>query len=314
MMLRYLARRLLHAVPVVIGVTLISFLLIHLIPGDPARTMLGPKALQSAIDSFRFEHGLNEPLLLQYFSFIKHLLTGNLGNSLYYGMPNSELILERMPVTVGLLVLSSIMALLIAAPLAMGAAARRGRTADSTVRVATSIGLGVPSFWMGLILLIIFAIRIPLFPSGGYGSNLMDQFKSLVLPSLTIALGLSPLLVRSLRAEIIGALDSDFVMTARAKGVSPGRVMTRHALRNALGPTVTVLVINIGALVAGSVVVESVFALPGLGSLLTQSITNRDFSTVQALTLVFALMVIAINIANDVFQSLQDRRIILSSH
>jgi peptide/nickel transport system permease protein len=309
---RYLLVRLVQLIPVVIGITFISFLLIHLIPGDPARTLLGPKAPQSAVLAFRREYGLDQPLYKQYLSFLGNLLKGNLGYSLYFGERNSTLIAQRLPVTLLLLLLSSIFAVVISVPLAILAAAKRTKFLDSgVIRMLTVLGLGVPPFWLGIILLIVFAVRIRIFPVGGYGTTPAQHFVSLLLPAVTIAVGLAPWLIRSLRAQMITALESDYVLTARAKGLTGRAVLIRHALRNSLGPTATVLVINLGALVGGTVVIESVFSLPGVGALLIQSIDNRDFSTVQALTLVFAGLVVSLNIANDLFQSLQDRRVVL---
>jgi peptide/nickel transport system permease protein len=310
---RYLAIRVLQLIPVFVGITVISFALIHLIPGDPARTLLGPKVPESAILAFRAAHGLDKPLPQQYWSFLGHLVRGNLGTSLYYGEHNTSLIWQRLPVTLYLLLLSSIFAVIASVPLAVLAAAKSTKPADSGVRLLTVLGLGIPSFWLGILLLIVFAVKIPILPVGGYGDGIFGHFESLLLPALTIAVGLAPLLIRSLRSELIKALGADYVLTARAKGLSPRRVLFRHALRNSIGPTATVLVINVGALIGGTVVIESVFSLPGVGALLIQSIDNRDFSTVQALTLVFAALVVALNIANDLFQSLQDRRVVLGA-
>jgi peptide/nickel transport system permease protein len=310
---RFIGLRLLQLVPVFIGITAVSFLLIHLIPGDPARTMLGPKAPASAVAEFRTEHHLDDPLLRQYLSFLNHLVHGNLGTSLHYGVSNSSLIAQRVPVTLLLLVMASVFALLMSVPLALWAASHHGRWQDGTVRFTMVLGLGVPPFWLGVILLMVVALRTGWFPVGGYGETYAEHVWSMVLPAFTVAVGLAPVLTRSLRSEIIKALNSDYVLAARAKGLKQRRVLVHHALLNAVGPTATVLVINVGALVGGTVVIESVFDLPGLGQLLVQSIHNRDFSVVQGLTIVFAVAVVLLNLANDVFQATLDRRIVIGA-
>jgi peptide/nickel transport system permease protein len=311
--LRFVGLRLLQLVPVFVGITAVSFLLIHLIPGDPARTMLGPKAPASSVAKFRAEHHLDDALLSQYLSFLNHLVRGNLGTSLHYGVSNSSLIGQRVPVTLLLLVMASLFALVISVPLALWAASHQGHWQDGTVRFGMVLGLGVPPFWLGVVLLMVLALRTGWFPVGGYGDTYPEHLWSMVLPAFTIAVGLAPVLTRSLRSEITKALNSDYVLSARAKGLKPRRVLVHHALLNAVGPTATVLVINLGALVGGTVVIESVFSLPGLGQLLVQSIHNRDFSVVQGLTIVFALAVVLLNLANDVFQAALDRRIALGS-
>jgi peptide/nickel transport system permease protein len=311
--LRFVGLRLLQLVPVFIGITAVSFLLIHLIPGDPARTMLGPKAPASAVAAFRTEHHLDDPLLRQYLSFVSQLLQGNLGTSLHYGVSNASLITQRVPVTLLLLVMASLFALVMSVPLALWASSHQGRWQDGSVRFAMVLGLGVPPFWLGVILLMVLALRTGWFPVGGYGDTYAEHVWSMVLPAFTVGVGLAPVLTRSLRSEITKALNSDYVLAARAKGLGQRRVLVRHALLNAIGPTATVLVINVGALVGGTVVIESVFDLPGLGQLLVQSIHNRDFSVVQGLTIVFALTVVVLNLANDIFQATLDRRIVLAA-
>jgi peptide/nickel transport system permease protein len=311
--LRFIGIRLLQLVPVFIGITAVSFLLIHLIPGDPARTMLGPKAPASAVAAFRIEHHLNDSLLRQYLSFLNNLLQGNLGTSLHYGVSNTSLIAERIPVTLLLLMMASMFALVMALPMALWAASHQGRWQDSTVRFAMVLGLGVPPFWFGVILLMVLALRTGWFPVGGYGNTPAEHVWSMVLPAFTVAVGLAPVLTRSLRSEITKALNSDYVLAARAKGLKQQRVLVHHALLNAIGPTATVLVINVGALVGGTVVIESVFDLPGLGQLLVQSIHNRDFAVVQGLTIVFAVAVVLLNLVNDIFQASLDRRIVLGA-
>jgi peptide/nickel transport system permease protein len=306
---QFLARRLLQAIPVVIGVTIIVFFLIHLVPGDPARTALGVHATPRAIAALHHEWGLDESLPAQYLKFMKRLLTGDLGTSLRYGQPAGKLVIERMPVTLWLLAYSTVLTCLIAVPLALIAASKEGALRDRVVRILSVVSLGIPGFWLGLMLIEYLAIQAKIFPSAGYGSGFLGHLESLFLPSLTIAAMLAPLVVRSLRAEILKISESDFVTTARAKGITERRVRLRHVLRNALAPSVTVLAVNVSFMVGSTLVIEQVFSLGGVGTLMLQGIDTRDFPIVQAVTLILALVVVLVNIAGDLVQALLDPRV-----
>ncbi len=306
---RFVVRRLLQAVPVVIGVTLIVFLLIHLVPGDPARTALGAHATPKAIDNLHRLWGLNQSLPQQYLLFMKRLLTGDLGTSLRLNEPAGKLVLERMPVTLWLLVYSTVITVLVAGPAALWAASKPGGLRDRVVRIFSVAALGIPGFWLGLILIEYVAVDTGLLPSAGSGSGFLGHAESLFLPSLTIAAGIIPLVVRSLRAEILRVAHSDFVITARAKGLSERQIRMRHVLRNALAPAVTVLAVNVSFLLGVMLAIEQVFSLGGVGTMMLQAISNRDFPIVQAVTLILALVVVVINITADLVQGLIDPRV-----
>jgi peptide/nickel transport system permease protein len=229
----------------------------------------------------------------------------------YFQTSVAGLIATALPVTLAMLLFGALIGVVAAVPLALLAATGAGRLRDQVIRVIPLFGLGMPPFWVGFVLLIVFAITLRLFPAGGYGTTLPDHLVSLVLPGLTVAAVMTPILVRSLRASLIEVLGSDFVTAANAKGLSPARVLLRHALRNTLTPAVSVLAVNLGFLLGGSVVIEDVFGLPGVGHLLLTGIFNRDFDVVQSVTLVYALLVVAINLGADLAYAALDPRIVL---
>jgi peptide/nickel transport system permease protein len=306
----YILRRLLQAVPVVIGVTVLCFFMIHLVPGDPARTMLGLHATPKKVAILHHEWGLDRSLPAQYELFMKRLLQGNLGTSLIYGVSAWSLIWGRLPVTLWLIGYGTVLAIVIAMPLAVLAASRKDGVRDQVVRVVPLVGLGFPSFWLGIMLLLAFGLHLGrLFPVGGYGTGVTGHLHSMFLPALTVALGIAPILIRSLRASLLQVLESDYITTARSKGISERRVLLRHALRNAVVSTVSVLGVNIGFLVGGTVVVEQVFAIPGIGQLMLTSVFQRDFPVVQGVTLVFGIMVVLVYLTTDVVHSLLDPRV-----
>ena len=306
----FIARRLLQMVPVVLGVTILVFFMIHLVPGDPARTMLGTKATPERIALLHKEWGLDKSLPVQYVKFMQRLVRGDLGDSLFYRVPARELIVDRLPVTLWLIGYGTGLSILIALPLAAIAASKRDAARDHVVRVVPIIGLGFPSFWVGIMLLLAFALNTGrFFPVGGYGTGFAGHLRAMFLPALTVAIAISPILIRSLRASLLNVLESDYITTARSKGLPERRVMVRHALRNAVISTVTVLGVNIGYLVSGTLVVEQVFALPGIGQLMINSIFQRDFPVIQGVTLAFAILVVLVYLITDVVHSMLDPRV-----
>jgi peptide/nickel transport system permease protein len=305
----YLARHLAFSVLVVLGVALATFLLLHAVPGDPAQAVLGEHARPAAVAALRRQWGLSESLPQQLGHFVADLVTLRLGDSYFYKTAVTTLIASHIGVTAALVAVASAFAVIITVPLATLAAARRGGIADQLVRAVTVAGLGMPSFWFGIVLIEIFALRLHVLPVGGSGSSPAGFARSLVLPGLTAALAIVPLLVRSLRVGMIEVLDSDFVATARAKGLREPRVLIGHVARNAIIPTLTLLGLNIAFLVGSTVVVERVFALNGLGSLLLDAIVNRDFPVVQSVTLVLAVSVVVINLLTDLAAARLDPRI-----
>jgi peptide/nickel transport system permease protein len=305
----FVGRRLLQLVPVAFGVTFIVFFMVHLIPGDPAASILGIHATPRAVAILHHEWGLNRPLLSQYWLFLDRLLHGNLGYSLYYGQSTSSLVLSHLPPTLWLIVYAGVLSVLISVPLAMIAASRRDGVRDHVVRAVPLVGLGMPSFWLAFLLILVFAIKVQAFPVSGYGSGFFGHLRSMFLPSLTAALALSPVVIRSLRASMLTVLGAEYITTARSKGVPGHRLFLRHVLRNAVIPAVTVLGINIGFLIGTTVIIEEVFAIPGVGQLMINSIFQRDFPVVQGVTLVFAVMVVLLNLLADMAYAALDPRV-----
>ena len=282
---------------------------VHLIPGDPAATILGIHATPKAVALLHQQWGLNRPLASQYWLFLDRLLHGNLGQSIFYGGSVTSLILSHLPPTLWLLAYTTVLTVLISVPLAVLAASRRDGIRDQVVRAVPLVGLGMPQFWLGFLLIYVFAISLRIFPVSGYGTGFTGHLRSMFLPSLTVALALAPVVIRSLRASMLNVLGAEFVTTARSKGIAGKRLFLRHVLRNAVIPAVTVLGINIGFLIGGTVIIENVFAIPGLGQLMINSIFQRDFTVVQGITLVFAIMVILLNLAADVAYAALDPRV-----
>jgi peptide/nickel transport system permease protein len=305
----FVLHRLLLLIPVAIGVTVVVFFMIHLIPGDPARTILGIHATPGAIAILHEQWGLNRPLISQYWLFVDRLVHGNLGVSLYYGTPVGGLVLNRLPVTLWLLCYAIVLTVVISVPLAMLAASRKDGLRDHLVRAVPVLGLGMPPFWVGLMLQYGLAISLRAFPVTGFGSGFGGHLRSMFLPALTVTLGLCPVVIRSLRASMLEVLTADYITTARSKGVSGLRLLARHVLRNAVIPAITVLGVNVAWLIGGALIVEEVFALPGIGQLMVQSIFQRDFPVVQGVTLVFGVLVVLVNLLTDVGYALLDPRV-----
>jgi peptide/nickel transport system permease protein len=304
------ARRLAHLVPIVLGVTILVFFLIHLVPGDPARTILGNQATDARVALLHHEWGLDRPLPVQYEKFMARLVHGDLGSSLFYSTGAGRLVADRLPVTLWLIGLGTLLSVLIAVPLAALAATQRDRLPDHLVRAIPLVGLGFPAFWVGIVLLLVFGLHLGrLFPVGGYGTGFLGHLHSMFLPALTVAFGIAPILIRSLRASLLEVLESDYVTTARSKGLPERRVLVHHALRNGIISTVSVLGVNVGFLVGGTLLVERVYAVPGIGQLMIDSIFQRDFPVVQAVTLVFAVMVVLVYLLTDVAHALLDPRV-----
>nr|MDE0499870.1 ABC transporter permease [bacterium] len=312
MALRYFLRRLLRMIPVILGMTIIVFFMIHLVPGDPARTLLGPRAPAAAIEAFNLRWGFDRPLHEQFLSFLGGLFQGDLGTSMSYNVPTTELVSGRFTPTLLLLGISALFAMIISLPLAVVAALREERTPDHVVRVIPMVGLGLPAFWVGILLLTFVALRVDWLPVGGYGATWPDRLIAMILPGLTVAIGIAPFTIRSLRSSLIEVMEADYIATARAKGLGGVRVLWAHGLRNAVIPTVTVLGVNLGWLVGNTLIVEKVFALPGLGALMIDAVLERDFAVVQGMALIFGLLVVLVNLLADVVRASLDPRVQLS--
>ena len=296
-------------VPVVLGATIAVFAMVRALPGDPAVIMLGNKATPEQIEALQEKMGLNEPLVIQYLYFLRDLLTGDMGVSVSLNAPVTTLIGEKLEPTLLLVSMTVIITLALAIPLSVLAATRRDRLADHGVRVGTTLAFGMPQFWLGLLLVLVFSVNLPLFPVAGYGQTFAEHVWHMILPSLTLAIGMTAILIRPLRADIIRLQQSEFVEVARAKGVRGSRLMTRHVLRNAMVTIVTILGVRVGWLIGGTVVVESVFSIPGLGWLLLRGVTSRDYAIIQGLTVVFVLGVVLINLLTDVLYTFLDPRV-----
>jgi peptide/nickel transport system permease protein len=304
-----LLRRIALLVPVVFGITLAIFFLVRLIPGDPARVLLGVRATPDLISALHRTLGLDRSLGAQYLVFLKALIRGDLGHSYFFSEDVADLVLARMAPTLFLLSYSALITVVIAFPSAILAALRPNSIWDQAVRFASIFGIGLPSYWLGVVLVYAFAIALPILPVAGYGETIGQHFTFLLLPSLTIAVSLVPLVLRALRASVMETLQAGYVDTARAKGLPWHRIMRRHVIRNALMPAITVLALNIGYLIGGTVIIENVFAIPGLGGLMILSIGTRDYPTIQAVTLVFAILVVLVNLATDLIYAVLDPRL-----
>jgi peptide/nickel transport system permease protein len=305
----FVGGRLLQMIPVVLGVTIITFFILRLIPGDPVLVMLGTHYTPKDAANLRAALGLNRPLWEQYLLFMNNLIHINLGDSIYYRLPVATLIGQRLPATLWLVGYSAVLALIISLPLATISALNKDGIVDQVVRSTFLLAFAMPAFWVGLILILLFSLRLHLFPVSGYGDGVPGHLWALFLPALTIALGFAAILIRTLRNSILAVLRADYLDTARAKGLSGGRILWRHVLRNALLTTLTVFGVNLAYLIGGTVIIENVFAVPGLGQLLTSSIFTRDLSVVQGITLIFALFVVGVSLLTDVAYAALDPRV-----
>ncbi|NYT34099.1 ABC transporter permease [Rhizobium sp. WYCCWR 11128] len=306
---KFVLTRPLQFLPVIFGISVITFILVRLIPGDPARNILGTRATPAALASIRAQYGLDQPIWLQYVYFLKNLANGEMGKSILYKIDVLKLIVTRIEPTLALVVSSVVLSVLIAVPMSAIAARNAGRAPDHAVRIVSTFGIGFPPFWLGLMLIILFSVELGVLPVSGYGATIGEKLSHLVLPSLTVALSLSTVLTRSLRAAMIEQLKSDVATAARARGMPEGIVFWRHVLPNSLVPTINLLAVNIGWLIGGTVVVESVFALPGMGQLLVRAIFSRDYMVVQGVAMVFACATVLINFIADIVTVAIDPRV-----
>ncbi|CAM5578561.1 peptide/nickel transport system permease protein [Aquamicrobium terrae] len=306
---KFVLYRPIQFLPVLFGISVVTFVLVRLIPGDPARVLLGARATPTAIANIRRQYGLDEPMWLQYLYFVKNLLNGEMGKSILYKIDVLKLIMTRIEPTLVLVLASVVLSVLIAVPMAALAARNHGRFADHAVRVISTAGIGFPPFWLGLMLIILFSVNLGLLPVSGYGETLGEKVAHLVLPSLTIALSLSTVLTRSLRAAMVEGLRSDVATAARARGMPEHVVFWRHVVPNSMVPTINLLAINIGWLIGGTVVIESVFAIPGIGQLLVRAIFSRDYMVVQGVAMFLACATVLINLIADIVTVAADPRV-----
>jgi peptide/nickel transport system permease protein len=308
-MTAFLGRRLLQLIPTLIFILVVVFVLVRLLPGDPASAVLGDRALDADVERINRELGLDRSLPVQFLAFTKMVFTGDLGNSISMKIPVTQLIWERLPITMLLTFMAAMIAVVFAAPLAFIAALRRNELPDNAIRGAFQVGLSMPVFYSGLILLTVFGAKLRWFPVGGYGDGFIDHVYHLFLPAVTLALSLSAILMRNLRSAIIGVVDAEYVTFARAKGLRSGLILFRHILRNAMISTLALFGLSIGTLLGGAVITETVFAVPGAGRLMIDSIYSRDYPVVQGLTIALAILVSVTFLLTDILQAWLDPRV-----
>ncbi|MDQ6660234.1 MAG: ABC transporter permease, partial [Chloroflexota bacterium] len=311
-MTRYILRRFFFIIPVAILVSFLTFIIIHLVPGDPARVLLGESATPATLAALRQQLGLDKPLLAQFALWGWQVLHGNLGQSIQLQQPVLDAILQRLPVTVELGVSALLFSLVLAFPLGIYSATHRNSWVDWLVNVLTLFSTAIPSFVLGLVLLLIFAVNIRLFPPGGYvpfPEDPLGNIRDLILPMLTLGTGAVAVNMRQIRASMIEVLSQDYVRTARSKGLSERKVQYVHALRNAIIPVLTIIGIQVGAIIGGAFVVETIFLWPGIGQLAVTSILSKDYPTVQGVVLLAAFAYMAANLLVDISYAFLDPRI-----
>jgi ABC-type dipeptide/oligopeptide/nickel transport system permease component len=301
---RFLLRRLLLTLPVLAGVATLVFSLIHLVPGDPVQAMLGESASPDEVAQLRSRLGLDRPLIVQYVEFVRGAASGNLGRSLRTDQPVTEAIAERIPATAELAVAAVVVSMVIAIPLGIVAAVHAGTRTDHLATTASLVGISMPNFWVGPLLAIVFGVQLGWLPVSGRGT-----LANLVLPAITLGAPFAALLARTTRASVLEELRELYVLAARARGVSRSRAVLRHAFRNSLIPIVTVLGLQFGSLLTGAVITETIFAWPGVGRLLIQSITARDYPAVQGCILLIAVTYVSMNLLVDLVYGFLDPRI-----
>ena len=302
-MFPYLLKRLLHTVYVIIGISVISFFFIHL-SGDPVMLMLPGDASNQEIEDLRERLGFNDPIPVQYVRFAWNAVRGDFGESLYYHVPVMDLIVERLPASIELAVAAMVLALAVAVPIGIVSAVRRGSLLDMTAMLGALFGLSMPHFWLGIMLMLLFSVQLGWLPTSGRGTWL-----HLIMPATALGMSLMAMFARLTRSVMLEVLSLDYIRTARAKGLKERMVIGKHALKNALIPLVTVAGMQFGFLIGGTVIIETVFAWPGLGRLVVQAIFNRDYPLVQAIVLVMAVIFVGMNLLVDLLYIYLDPQI-----
>lgn len=308
----FLVKRLATFIATLVGTTIITFLALEILPGDPARVILGVEAPESAVEALREQLGLNRPALERYVDWVSSLAAGRFGTSYTYSVPVDELLAARLEITVPLALLAMALSVAMAMALGVYAAARHNQGGDVAVMGVSQLGISVPNFWLALLLILLFAVHLRWFSAGGFpgwDAGVGAALKSLVLPALALATVQGAILTRFTRSAVLETMREDYVRTARAKGLTRGQTLRRHVLRNAMIPIVTVMGLQFANLLAGTIVVENVFALPGVGRLILQAITNRDIVVVRDVVTLLAAMVVLINLAVDLLYAAIDPRL-----
>jgi peptide/nickel transport system permease protein len=307
--LTFVLRRLGQAVITLWAVTLLTFVMFTALPGSVAFGLLGVRTTTGDITRINHQLGLDQPLWVQYRHYIGDMLHGNFGTSVTYGRPAIDVIITALPTTVFLAIYAVLLTAVVTVVLAVVAALRRDRLPDHIIRSVPVVGLGMPAFWVGTMLLFLLAYKLPIFPAGGLRPGFVGHVETLFLPAATLAILYTAVMVRSLRASLLEVLDSEYVLSARAKGLVGRRLIMRHVLPNAILPTVTLLGLIFAGLLGGALIVESVFALPGLGSLLITGFQRHDFALVQSVVVLSAVAILIVNIVIDVLYSVLDPRV-----
>lgn len=298
---QYLVKRLLHAVPVFIGISLVVFSLIHLIPGDPAIAVLGEQATDEEVNALREEWHLNDPLWQQFGIWLLNILQGDLGRSLHTNQPVSEIIASRLPATAILSGIAIVVSLMIAIPIGIISALKRNSWIDHIARVVAMLGVSIPNFWLGIVFIIIFAVHLGWLPPGGYhfSKGFWAGMEGMILPAVALGAAYAAITTRMMRSSMLEVLRQEYIETARAKGLTEPRVIRLHAVKNAIIPTITVIGMQIGYLLSGAVLTETIFFMPGVGRELITALSKRDFPIIQGLILFFALVFVVTSIIVD---------------
>lgn len=312
---RFLARRVAYSLVVLVGVLIVVFALMQLVPGDPVRIALGTRYTPEAYEALRTASGLDRPVIVQFFTYLGNALTGDLGVSFRNGDPVTATLLERLPATVSLGLVGIVIALLIAVPAGVWAALREGRVSDAIVRITSQFGVSVPDFWLGILLIALFSTTLGWLPTSGYRPLFDDPggwLRHIILPGLTVGLVAAAIMTRYIRSAVLEVASMGYVRTARSKGLSPRVVTLRHTVRNALIPVLTITGIQLATILGGVIVVEVVFAWPGLGRLVYNAVAARDYPLIQGAVLLMAALFLLINLIVDALYAVVDPRIRLS--
>lgn len=310
---RFVLKRVALTVPLSLGIVLLVFLILEITPGDPVRQIVGLRASPERLEEVREELGLDDPVWVQYVRYVGGVARGDLGFSYKSRQSVASLIAERIPVTMWLLGFGLGFSLLLSVPLGIVSALNQNRSVDHVIRGVGLVGLTMPSFWVGIILILLVALPTGLFPVGGFGETTVDHLHSIILPAATLAIAVAPIQIRALRASVIAVMGSDYVSTARSLGIPSGRLMRRFVVRNAAPPVIAILALDIGFLLFGAVVIETTFALPGIGQGLVLAARGRDIPSIQGYTLLFAIIVVTVYLLADIVTALVDPRVEIES-
>ncbi len=308
----FLVKRFITFVATLFGATILTFLALEILPGDPALVILGVDAPQSAVDALHIELGLDRPAVVRYFDWIGGLLQGKFGNSYVYSVPVVELLQARLWITIPLALMAMVLSIVVALILGLYAASHHNKRGDVSVMGVSQLGISIPNFWLALLLILLFAVNLRWFSAGGFpgwGNGIWLSFKALILPSIALATVQGAILARFTRSAVLETMREDYVRTARAKGLTRRATLWKHVLRNALIPVITIMGLQFANLLAGTIVVEAVFSLPGLGRLILQSISQRDVVVVRDLVVLLAAMVVVVNFIVDLLYAVIDPRL-----